>query len=144
VKGEGPRRGLYGRRGFTDKVLAFLTIMAGEPLEEFGMSYRVVMTAAELLEVAKMVPRKNLDDRHNGAPKFRAFVEVAEAEPRAVFKAYVVPKERWDERVSVDGAAIPADRPDLVRRLVRRARRGPDEQAVVEVGGAKYVRLWWD
>jgi hypothetical protein len=142
----------YGKEGFTRKVIEYLDLegqmrkwMESLGVEPFPMGYyRGDATAEQLIKVAEMIPRANLRDRQNDAPNFEAFLEVARREPRAIFELYVIPEARADERVTVDGALVPVDRQDLVEFLKGKAKAEPDEFGEVEVGGAKYVRLWWD
>jgi hypothetical protein len=137
------------KRGFTKKVLEYLRDTKAE-LKCYSCDYcrgdycsgRV--TAEQLLKIAEMVPPENLEDRQNEAPKFADFVEVARREPRAPFEIYIITHVRPDERVTVDGALIPADRQDLLDWLLSRALGEPDERSAVKLGDREYVRVWWD
>jgi hypothetical protein len=135
---------LYGRRGFTDEVLKCLGVERNLDYERFGHLYPATVTAEQLLAISKMVPEANWEDRQNEAPSFRAFVEAAEAEPRAMFEIYVVPEARRDERVTVTGAWLPAERRDLAEALRSKAKAEPDELMELERMGVRYVRMWWD
>jgi hypothetical protein len=138
----------YGKKGFTRKVIEVLR----EDLVDWeirmnwpGLNYRRGrVTSEKLLKAAALLPKVNLGDRQNDSPTLRAFLRVAREEPRALFEVYVIDERRDDERLTVDGALIPADRQDLVEFLKGRAKAEPDEFGEVEVGGAKYVRMWWD
>jgi len=129
----------YGPSGFTD---AAVRLLAGK-LKLHGGIYVGVVAAEELLKVAELLPPANLDDSQNAAPALRDFLEVARAEPRALFQVYVVPSTRPDERLTVEGVYVPSDRPDLIGFLYRRGAQ-PSREDVVEVGGTVYHYMWWD
>jgi len=142
---------LYGY-GFTRKVIEYLNLeeQMRKWLESIGVKwspddyYRGVATAEQLIKVAEMIPKANLRDRQNDSPTFRTFLEVAKREPRALFELYVITEVRPDERVTVDGVLIPADRQDLIKYVLKRALKEPNEMWEEEVNGIKYVRMWWD
>jgi hypothetical protein len=133
----------YGKEGFTRKVLEELREGSSRWIE-IGEYHRCTATAEALLRAAALLPKANLSDRQNEAPRLRDFLEVARGEPRALFEAYVIDWARDDERLTVDGALIPADRQDLIAFLRKKAKAEPDEFGEVEVGGLKHVRMWWD
>jgi len=133
----------YGKEGFTRKVLEELR-EGSSGWVELGGYRRCTATAEALLRAAALLPRANLSDRQNEAPRLCDFLEVARSEPRALFEVYVIDWARDDERLTVDGALVPTDRQDLMAFLRRKAKAKPDELQEVEVGGAKYVRMWWD
>jgi hypothetical protein len=139
---EGAEEGRRGRRpfgpkGFTRKVLEILRLPKHRLFENYYSGY---VTSSQLIEVSEVLPPENLEERQNFSPRVRDFVEVARAEPKAIFEVYVIPEEREDERLSVEGCWIPSDRQDLVELLLSRARGRPD--TFERVGN--YVRVWWD
>jgi hypothetical protein len=130
----------YGPRGFTRPILELLA----ERLERrVGGIYTGVLASGELLKAAELLPPANLEDRQNCAPKLSDFLRVARAEPRALFEVYVVPDEREDERLAVEGVYVPSDRPDLVGYLYRRGAQ-PDREEVAVIGRTVYHYMWWD
>jgi hypothetical protein len=130
----------YGPRGFTRPILRLL---AGKLERRGGGVYTGVLASGELLRAAELLPPANLEDRQNFAPRLRDFLRVARAEPRALFEVYVVPEEREDERLAVEGAYVPSDRPDLIGYLYEMGAQ-PDREEVVVVGGVVYHHMWWD
>jgi hypothetical protein len=132
---------MYGRRGFTKHVIEVLGPRLQRVSPDF---YYGTVTAEELLKAVEKIPPANYGDRHNGAPRLRDFVEVAEQEPRALFEVYVVTELREDERLTVDGALVPLDRGDLIKHLLQKAKAFPDELDVIAENGVEYMRMWWD
>ena len=132
------------KRGFTKRVLEYLEDVRAELKCYFHDYCSGVVTAEQLLKIAEMVPPENLEDRQNEAPRFADFLEAARMEPRARFLIYIITDVRPDERVTIDGALIPADRQDLVDLLLNRALAMPDESDAVELEGQEYARIWWD
>jgi hypothetical protein len=130
----------YGPKGFTRPILELL---AGRLERRDGGVYTGVLASGELLRAAELLPPANLEDRQNCAPSLRDFLSVARAEPRALFEVYVVPDEREDERLTVEGVYVPSDRPDLIGYLYRQGAQ-PDREEVVVVGGVVYHHMWWD
>jgi hypothetical protein len=133
--------GLYGRRGFTQKVREVLSGRLQKVSEDFLYG---TVTASELLCAVQYVPPANLNDRQNEAPMLKHFVEVAKVEPRSLFEVYIITDVRDDERLTVDGALIPKDRPDLIYYLFTKAEAAPDEFDIINENGIEYVRMWWD
>jgi hypothetical protein len=132
-------------RGFTRKVLEMLKSEQMRCISEDYCSG--VISAEKLVKVAELVPEDNLEDRQNESPRFRDFVEVAKAEPRAKFEVYVITEVREDERVTVEGALMPLDRADLIIQLLDKALREPDECKIIKMCTPEctyYIRMWWD
>jgi hypothetical protein len=134
---------MFGQHGFTDTVLGYLRSIGYQP-KSFGGVYEVMVNSKELIDISKLLPQKNLEARHNDAPRFIDFVEIAMKEPLAHFKIYIVEKYRWDERVCVDGVYIPVEREDLIRMVKERAKREPDEKFLVKIGFMTCLWMWWD
>jgi len=129
---------------FTRKVLEYLKSELRCPSEDYCSG---VVSAEQLVKVAEMVPIHNFRDRQNESPAFGDFVEVAKTEPRAKFEVYVITEVREDERVTVEGAWLPLDRADLVKLLLDKALREPNECEIRKICApecAYYIRLWWD
>jgi hypothetical protein len=94
-----------------------------------------------LLKIAEMLPKEQLNDRQNEAPRVADFVEVAKKEPNAFFDCYVVLWLRDDERFAVEGVILPAERQDLADELKAKALAPPDEEGSINAG---VIRMWWD
>jgi hypothetical protein len=127
---------LYGRKGFTDKILEALP----KAWHARGDIHVGELSSDNLLGIASMLPKENLNDRHNFAPKVKDFVALAKKDPNILFRAYVVPKSRADERFSIDGVFIPKERKDLVSFIKKKAKDKPD----IESEAGEYYYLWWD
>jgi hypothetical protein len=156
-------RRIYHPPGFTDKVLELLRAHGavearGWSAEAFRSTNLTLVQAADIYEarniparllkrIASVLPREQLRDSWNGRPEFRTFLRVASRVDRSLFDAFVVPKEREDERVSVYAAYIPLYPPRLlmwaVDELTLRA-RPPDDVAVLRKDRAYYLMLSWD
>jgi hypothetical protein len=137
---EGER--IYNPPGFTDQVLEYLT-KNNVKLEPGAGIYRAIVNSKQLIDISKMLPPEQLEERQNESPTFKDFLEVAMKEPRALFEIYIVPKWRFDERVTVDGVHLPND-PELVDLLLSRALNKPDEKVFYNKNNTQYVYLWWD
>lgn len=137
INGQKPKR-LYGKKGFTNQVMEKL----GEPDMGLGeLSHYDFIKPETLKEIAEIIPEGNLEDSQNYAPKFEKFLEIAEENKDVRFSIYIVPKSRWDERVTVTTIFIPRRKKELINEL-RKYR--PDEDSKVVENGKTYQRLWWD
>jgi hypothetical protein len=156
-------RRIYHPPGFTDKVLELLRAHGavearGWSAEAFRSTNLTLVQAADIYEarniparllkrIASVLPREQLRDSWNGRPEFRTFLRVASRVDRSLFDAFVVPKEREDERVSVYAAYIPLYPPRLlmwaVDELTLRAAQ-PEIVGVVQRGRSYYLMLYWD
>jgi len=96
-----------------------------------------VLPAKKLLEIAKMLPKENLEDRQNNAPKFAEFLKIAEEVPRALFGGYVVYGRRKDKRMTIDTIYLPKTEKKIIRRLLRYK---PDLYEKFD----EYVMMYWD
>ena len=129
----------YGPKGFTDKVIEYL----GSSVKlDYGL-YRGVITAEQLIKVVELLSEAQLEEAQNEGPKLRDLVELARKDRRCKFEIYIVPKDRWDERVTVEGVLIPKERKDLIDLIMRRAADRPSEVHEVR-DKITYLRLWWD
>jgi len=154
---------IYHPPGFTDRVLALLrehgAIEVGSWCLEVARSghlaliqvadiYEARNIPARLLKrIANLLPREQLRDSWNGRPELRTFLRVASRVGRSLFDAFIVPKEREDERVSVYAAYLPLYPPHLlkwaVEELTWRSAQ-PDGVGVVQRGRSYYLMLYWD
>ncbi|MGC8578201.1 MAG: hypothetical protein ACP5M7_09470 [Thermoproteota archaeon] len=124
-------------RGFTDAVIEKL-----RPRLVFTYgTYAGTLNSQELLSVEHLIPQDLMEtERQNYSPTLKDFFNVAKKEPRATFMAYVVPKERPDERITVEGACVPKERTDLIEYLKEKALHHPDDEGEVK----DYYCMWWD
>jgi hypothetical protein len=155
-------RRIYNPPGFTDKVLALLraegAVEVSGWLEVARSGYLALIQAADIYEarnipsrllkrIANLLPKEQLRDSWNGRPELRTFLRVASRIDRALFDAFIVPKEREDERVSVYAAYLPLHPPPLlkwaVEELTWRSAQ-PDGVGVVQRGRSYYLMLYWD
>jgi len=118
---------------FTEKVLETLR---GQLVDVSGKeaTYKGVITAQQLVEVARLIPKEELEEVVNNIPPIKDFVELATREPSTLFLVNVL----MDECVIVEAVLIPMDRAkELVRPLVEKLEKQllqPDEiLPVVEV-----------
>ena len=156
-------RRVYHPPGFTDRVLELLR--AHGAVEACGWRFEVaksghlaLIQVADIYEarnipsrllkrIASVLPKEQLRDSWNGRPEFRTFLRVASRIDRALFDAFIVPKTREDERVSVYAAYLPLYPPHLlkwaVEELTWRSAQ-PDSVGVVQRGRTYYLMLYWD
>lgn len=134
-------KGIFGTRGFTDKVLKMLNAISAVK-HSLGDYHRFEINAGTLVEISKIIPSKNLKtDKQNDGPYFYRFVELAKKIPRTRFIGYVIDKSRDDERVTIDGIIFPEDEyiTEVKHTLVCKKR--PDEDGPEPFG---MRRWWWD
>jgi hypothetical protein len=128
---------IYEKRGFTDAILEKLK---PKLVYSYGV-YAGTLKSGELLSVENFIPEEVMEtERQNNSPTLKDFFNVAKDEPRAFFMAYVVPKERPDERITVEGACVPSERTDLVEYLREKALYPPDEEG----DWKEFYCMWWD
>ncbi|AGT35180.1 hypothetical protein N186_04105 [Thermofilum adornatum] len=118
---------------FTEKVLETLRSQLVD-VSGNGATYKGVITAQQLVEVARLIPKEELEEMVNDIPPIKDFVELAKREPSTLFLVNVL----MDECVIVEAVLIPIDRAkELVRPLVKKLEKQllqPDEiLPVVEV-----------
>ena len=131
------RQRIYPNKGFTDKIREYL----GDK-EVFGSCIHYDVDSESLIHIAELIPSENLKDRQNDAPTFRAFLDFANRCPLARFEIYVIVKERFDERVTVEGVDVPKEcRDSPLFELLENALGSADESGELEHG---YYRYWWD
>jgi hypothetical protein len=156
-------RRIYHPPGFTDRVLELLR--AHGAVEACGLCLKVAKSGhltlvrvadiyearnipARLLKrIANLLPREQLRDSWNGRPEFRVFLRVASRIDRSLFDAFIVPKKREDERVSVYAAYLPLYPPHAlmwaVDELTLYAAQ-PETVCVVQRGRSYYLMMAWD
>jgi hypothetical protein len=156
-------RRIYNPPGFTDKVLALLRAegaveVSGWCIEVARSGALAIVRVADIYEarnipsrllkrIASVLPKEQLRDSWNGRPEFRVFLRVASRIDRSLFDAFIVPKKREDERVSVYAAYLPLYPPHAlmwaVDELTLRA-APPDDVAILRKNGIYYLMLSWD
>jgi hypothetical protein len=157
-------RRIYHPPGFTDRVLELLRVHGAAEVKEWSTEaarstaltliqvadiYEARNIPASLLKrVANLLPREQLRDSWNGRPEFRTFLRVASRVDRSLFDAFIVPKEREDERVSVYAAYLPLCAPPkllkwAVDELTLSAAQ-PDAVAILRKDRAYYLLLAWE
>jgi hypothetical protein len=154
---------LYHPPGFTDRVLALVRAWGAVEVSEWCLEVArsgqlALIKVADVLEVrnipsrllkriANLLPREQLRDSWNGRPELRVFLRVASRIGAALFDAFIVPKTREDERVSVYAAYLPLYPPHLlkwaVEELTWRSAK-PEGVGVVQRGRSYYLMLYWD
>ena len=98
----------------------------GRPDKVLGkLRYYEFIRPETLKEISRIVPEENLENRQNYAPKFKKFLKIGEKNRNEGFSIYVVPKERWDERVTVTTIFIPKRKIRLIAKL---RKYEPDEE----------------
>jgi len=154
---------VYYPPGFTDRVLELLRAhgaveVSGWCLEVARSGALTLARVADIYEarniparllkrIANLLPREQLRDSWNGRPEFRAFLRVASRVDRSMFDAFIVPREREDERVSVYAAYIPLYPPHLLKWAVEELTwksAPPEGVGVVQRGRSYYLMLYWD
>jgi hypothetical protein len=132
---------MYGPRGYTKKVVEMLNGLEKVPLRNC-VWFKV--SAGRLLEISKVIPQENLNDRHNEAPTLNDFLEVAKKEPKTIFEGYIITDERDDERVTINAIHIPLSRTDLKDFIIKKALDKPDEYEIYVFRNERFIKLWWD
>jgi len=125
-------------RGFTNRIITYLA--QRRKLKKSGDIFRATITSSELLTISRMIPEDNFHDRQNNAPSFNDFLQSATLCGKCLYDIYIVPSSRIDERVTIDGAWIPANRGDVLAFLINKALEKPEE--MYHTRG--YIRVWWD
>jgi hypothetical protein len=154
-------RRVYHPPGFTDRVLNLLRAhgaVSGWCLEAARSGALALVRVADIYEarnipsrllkrIASVLPKEQLRDSWNGRPEFRTFLRVASRIDRSLFDAFVVPRTREDERVSVYAAYLPLYPPHLLKWAVEELTwksAQPDSVGVVQRGRSYYLMLYWD
>jgi hypothetical protein len=153
---------VYYPPGFTDRVLELLRAHGAVEVSEWCLEvarsgaltlarvadiYEARNIPARLLKrIANLLPREQLRDSWNGRPEFRAFLRVASRVDISLFDAFIVPRTREDERVSVYAAYIPLYPPHLLKWAVEELtwKSAPPEGVGVVQRGRYYLMLYWD
>lgn len=140
---------MYGRKGWTKPIIKFLESRSDVDGCEYNKEverpsiYRYYSVPVDVFRwVSEKLPKRNLEDKHNGSPTLSSFLrEIDNLEGVAM---YVVPHWREDERVTVDGAYVKAERflTVLERWLNEEDVTFPDEIIYYPEMDAFYV--WWD
>ena len=104
---------------------------------------RGVISRKRLLGLLPYIPVSVLFDRQNEAPLILDFIDVECND--AYYETYIVGKDRWDERITIDGIILPIFDCDFeARELLRSALAVPDEFEHIRIGDKIYLRMWWD
>lgn len=148
-----------GEKGFTNEITEYLGWDNLEEKMRRGIArfdsaspelmerrnWAVPITAEQYIHIVEngLMPVEMLGKTQNWSPSMRDFYELAKREPEARFIGYLVPEERWDERLSFDGCILPEENQELIDFLYEEgeAEDKADEYNVADDGS---VRLWWD
>jgi hypothetical protein len=134
---------MYGRKGFTTKILKVLDPKK-EKRETGGKIDFDDVPASKLLKIGKMLPAKNLEDTAGDAgPKLSSMLKLAMECPESKFSVGIVMKSRNDERVRVDSLIVPKNCIPKVNEIIMSDPEVdmPDENTDWH-GHSR--RLWWD
>ena len=131
---------MYGPKGYTRKIVEMLSGLEKVTLRNC-VWFKV--SAGRLLEIAEILPKENLNDRHNEAPTLNDFLELARREFKTVFEGYII-TDRDDERVTINAVHIPLSRTDLKDFILSKALDKPNEYEVYLFRNERYIKLWWD
>lgn len=110
---------------FTEKVLETLRGQLVD-VSGNGATYKGVISAQQLVEVAKFLPKEELEVVVNSIPPIKDFVELAKREPSTLFLVNVL----MDECVIVEGMLIPWDKVEFAKAVIRELKKRhlhPDE-----------------
>jgi hypothetical protein len=91
-----------------------------------GTYYWGVITAQQLVEVARLLPKEELEVIYNGIPPIKDFVELARREPSTLFLIHV----RIGDFVIVEGMLVPWDKMEFAKAVIRELKKRhlhPDE-----------------
>ena len=84
-----------------------------------GTYYRGVITSQQLVEVAKLLPKEELEDLVNEIPPIKDFVELPKREPSALFLVNVY----LDDCVIVDSMLVPWDKIEFAKAVIRELKK---------------------
>jgi hypothetical protein len=110
---------------FTEKVV---DVLRGQLVDVTGHGtyLRGVITAQQLVEVAKLLPKEELEELVNNIPPIKDFVELAKREPSILFLIHV----HVGDCVIVEGMLIPWDKIEFAKAVIRDLKKRdlhPDE-----------------
>lgn len=140
---------MYAKKGWTKPIIKLLEgrsdVWASEWNKKHGRPsiYRYFFVPADVFkEIGKKIPQRGLEDKQNGSPTLGSFLR--DADDLEGVAMYVVPEWREDERVTVDGAYVKAERflAVLERWLGEDDVVFPNEVIYYPAFDAFYV--WWD
>ena len=104
---------------------------------------RGTISRQRLLKMLSHIPLPILFTRNNESPMFLDFVDIGCDD--AYYEIYIVGKERFDERVTIEGILLPIfDCDNDAWLLLQYAIRPPEEFWHIKVNDKVYLRMWWD
>jgi len=98
---------------FTEKVVEVLRDKLVD-VTGHGTYYKGVITAQQLVEVAKFLPKEKLEDLVNNIPPIKDFAELAKREPSTLFLIHV----HVGDCVIVEGMLVPWDKMEFAKILI--------------------------
>ena len=110
---------------FTEKVLETLRGQLVD-VSGKGATYKGVISAQQLVEMARLIPKEELEEMVNNIPPIKDFAELAKREPSTLFLVNVL----MDECMIVEGMLIPWDKVEFAKAVIRELKKRhlhPDE-----------------
>ena len=114
---------------FTEKVVEVLRDQLVD-VTGHGTYYKGVITAQQLVEVAKFLPKEELEELVNNIPPLKDFVELAKREPSVLFFIHV----HVGDCVIVEGMLVPWDKIEFAKAVIGELKKRhlhPDEVSPV-------------
>ncbi len=109
----------------------------------------LMLTAREILKLHPFIPASVAPQYgHNHGPSWNECVRLAEENPALRFTGFLMPVARADEGIDLDAVYVP--QPDFDNYYTRALTRPdgtihpPDEDAIEQIDGHSFRRLWWD
>ena len=99
---------------FTEKIVEVLRDQLVDVTGR-GKYYKGVITAQQLVEIAKFLPKEELEDLVNNIPPIKDFAELAKREPSTLFLIHV----HVGDCVIVEGMLVPWDKIEFAKTLIR-------------------------
>lgn len=128
-------------KGFTKEIQQIIKSYIKRTAEGGAYIRLDFLPANVLVEVSKLLPKKNFKDRQNNSPTLEVFVKIARKFPNTLFTGYIIGPEREDERFTIDGVKIPLSDVKRVLPIIRKNQLYKADEDYVEGG---YRVLWWD
>jgi hypothetical protein len=103
---------------FTEKVIEVLRDQLVD-VTGHGTYYKGAITAQQLVEIAKFLPKEELEDLVNNIPPIKDFAELAKREPSTLFLIHV----HVGDCVIVEAMLIPWDKKEFAKTLIRELKK---------------------
>jgi hypothetical protein len=107
-----------GSLHFTKKIVE---VLRGQLVDVTGRRtyYKGVITAQQLVEVAKLLPKEELEELVNNIPPIKDFAELAKRDPSTLFLIHV----HVGDCVIVEGMLVPWDKIEFAKAVIKETQK---------------------